>query len=152
MNDTQTATTATTAESLPTEENVFGASVGKSFGRDNYEEGDLVTATGVTNQDVYNADGDKVGWLDEIVLEKRTGEVAYVVLAVGGFLGIGERYHRLPWNRLTYDEAKGGYNIDITGDQLREAPHFSRDEVKARGVIPDTHEPLTSPAQPSSVA
>lgn len=152
MNTTTAATpttTSTKAEDLPTEENVFGASVGGSFGRDNYEEGDLVTATGVTNQDVYNSDGDKVGWLDEVVLEKSTGKVAYVVLAVGGFLGIGERYHRLPWERLTYDEDKGGYNLDLTGAQIREAPHFSREEVKARGMTPPAHDTTTQPAQPA---
>lgn len=148
--NTQTATAATTAEDLPTEEKVFGASVGGAFGRDNYEEADLVTATGVTNQDVYNADGDKVGWLDEVVIEKMTGQVAYVVLAVGGFLGIGERYHRLAWDRLTYDEAKNGFNIDLTGDQMREAPHFSREEVKARGTVPPAYEPAAAPAQTNS--
>lgn len=149
--NTQNATTATTAEDLPTEDNVFGASVGGSFGRDNYEEGNLVTATGVTNQDVYNADGDKVGWLDEVVIDKMSGQVAYVVLAVGGFLGIGERYHRLDWNRLTYDETKNGYNIDLTGEQMREAPHFSREEVGARGTVPPGHEPAAAPAQTNSV-
>ena len=152
MTETTTTSTATTADSLPTEEKVFGASVGGSFGRDNYEEGELVTATGVTNQDVYNADGDKVGWLDEVVIEKHTGQVAYVVLAVGGFLGIGERYHRLPWDRLTYDEDKGGYNMDITGAQMRDAPHFSREEVKARGTVPPAHDSTMTPAQTTTVA
>lgn len=132
--DMTTDTGATTAEDLRTEDNVTGASVGGFFARDNYSDGDLIAATKVTNTKVYNKDGDKVGWLDEVVLEKTSGRVAYVVLAVGGFLGIGERYHRLPWERLVYDESKGGYNIDLTGDEVRSAPHYSRDEVHAAGL------------------
>lgn len=125
---------ATTAEDLTTSDNVVGASVGGFFARDNYSNDELIAATKVTNAKVYNKDGDKIGWLDEVVLNKHSGQVEYVVLAVGGFLGLGERYHRLPWERLVYDEDKGGYNIDLTGDEVRGAPHFSRDEVHARGV------------------
>ena len=128
-----TETGATTIEDLKTEDNVTGASVGGFFAQGNYSDHDLIAATKVTNTKVYNKDGDKVGWLDEVVLEKVSGKVAYVVLAVGGFLGIGERYHRLPWERLVYDEEKKGYNIDLTGDEVRAAPHFSRDEVHAAG-------------------
>lgn len=128
-----TETGATTIEDLKTEANVTGASVGGFFAQGNYSDHDLIAATKVTNAKVYNKDGDKIGWLDEVVLEKVSGRVAYVVLAVGGFLGFGERYHRLPWERLVYDEDKKGYNIDLTGDEVRAAPHYSREEVHASG-------------------
>ena len=134
VQDMTTDTGATTIEDLQTDDNVIGASVGGFFAQGNYSNDELIAATKVTNAKVYNKDGDKIGWLDEVVLEKRTGRVAYVVLAVGGFLGIGERYHRLPWERLVYDEDKKGYNIDLTGEEVRSAPHFSRDEVHAAGV------------------
>lgn len=122
-----TETGATAVADLATETSIIGASVGGLFGKENYSDANLIAATKVTNTNVYNADGDKLGWLDEVVIDKQTGKVAYVVLAVGGFLGIGERYHALPWDRLTYDDAKGGYNVDLTGDQLRESPHYDRD-------------------------
>jgi hypothetical protein len=54
-------------------------------------------------------------------------------MSFGGFLGIGEKYHPLPWNVLTYDESKGGYNIDLTSEQLRSAPSYSRDELMRFG-------------------
>lgn len=120
---------ATTAADLKTEDSVIGASIGSNIAQSNYHDHELIAATKVTNTKVYNADGDKVGWLDEVVLDKRTGKVAYVVLAVGGFLGLGEKYHRLPWDRLNYDAEKGGYNIDMTGDQVRAETAYDRADL-----------------------
>ena len=78
---------------------------------------------------VYDAAGERLGTIDSIMLNKRSGKVAYAVMSFGGFLGIGERYHPLPWNVLTYDEAKGGYNVEHSADDLRKAPNYSRGEV-----------------------
>jgi hypothetical protein len=44
----------------------------------------------------------------------------------GGFLGIGEEEHTIPWSKLTYDTNLGGYRTDITEEQLRGAPSFYR--------------------------
>lgn len=93
------------------------------------ETSDLISADKVVGTAVYDAAGERLGTIDSIMLGKRSGKVAYAVMSFGGFLGIGERYHPLPWNVLTYDEAKGGYNIQHTADDLRAAPNYSRDEV-----------------------
>lgn len=126
-----TETGATTVEDLKATaqdgDQLIGVSVGSRFGSKNYSDANLIAATKVTNTSVYNADGDKLGWLDEVVIDKRTGKVSYVVLAVGGFLGLGERYVALDWDRLNYDEEKGGYNIDATGDQVRSMETFDRE-------------------------
>ena len=124
----------TTAESLKAhaQDSILGSSTGSRFGSANYSDAALIAATKVTNTDVYNGAGEKLGWLDEVVIDKRSGKVAYVVLAVGGFLGLGERYVPMPWERLTYDEDKGGYNIDLTGDQLRSTTTYDREGMDAR--------------------
>ncbi|QYE34341.1 PRC-barrel domain-containing protein [Polymorphobacter sp. PAMC 29334] len=93
------------------------------------ETHDLISADKVVGTAVYDASGERLGTVDSIMLGKTSGKVAYAVMSFGGFLGIGERYHPLPWNVLTYDEAKGGYNIQHTADDLRDAPNYSRDEV-----------------------
>jgi hypothetical protein len=95
------------------------------------ETSDLISANKVEGTAVYDAAGERLGTVDSIMLGKRSGQVAYAVMSFGGFLGIGERYHPLPWNVLTYDQAKGGYNIQHTADDLRKAPNYSRDEVDA---------------------
>jgi hypothetical protein len=48
-------------------------------------------------------------------------------MSFGGFLGMGEEEHAVPWSKLTYDTSLGGYRTDITEDQLRGAPAFTRD-------------------------
>ena len=93
------------------------------------ESGTLIAADKVIGTAVYDAAGERLGTIDSIMLNKRSGKVAYAVMSFGGFLGIGERYHPLPWNALTYDEAKGGYNVEHSADDLRKAPNYSRDEV-----------------------
>jgi len=51
--------------------------------------------------------------------------VAYAVLSFGGFLGIGDDYYPLPWEKLHYDEELDGYRIDLTKEQIENAPHFA---------------------------
>ncbi|WP_419814604.1 PRC-barrel domain-containing protein [Glacieibacterium sp.] len=93
------------------------------------ETGTLISADKVQGTAVYDASGERLGTIDSLMLNKRSGKVAYAVMSFGGFLGIGERYHPLPWNVLTYDTDKGGYNIGQTTDQIRGAPNYSRDEI-----------------------
>ena len=60
------------------------------------------------------------------MIEKLSGKVAYAVVSSGGFLGIGEEEHTIPWSKLTYDTNLGCYRTDITEEQLRGAPSFYR--------------------------
>jgi hypothetical protein len=70
-------------------------------------------------------DGDRLGEIYDIMLEKRSGNIAYAVMSFGGFLGIGERYHALPWATLKYDTRQGGYVVGLTIDQLKAAPTYA---------------------------
>ncbi len=97
------------------------------------ETGTLISADKVVGTAVYDAGGERLGTIDSIMLNKRSGKVAYAVMSFGGFLGIGERYHPLPWDVLTFDEAKGGYNIQHSADDMRKAPNYSRHEVDSFG-------------------
>ena len=49
-------------------------------------------------------------------------------MSFGGFLGIGDDYYPMPWSLLTYNERLGGYEVNISDEQLRGAPKFSRDQ------------------------
>jgi hypothetical protein len=62
------------------------------------------------------------------MVDKVSGQVAYAVLAVGGFLGLGETYHPLPWRALTYDTRLDGYVVDIDRTVLTDAPSHGREE------------------------
>jgi sporulation protein YlmC with PRC-barrel domain len=90
--------------------------------------GSLIAAEKVNGTDVYNMDGDKLGTVDDIMLDKISGKAIYAVMSFGGFLGMGEKQHPLPWSSLTYDESKGGYVVNLDKKRLENAPTLDRDE------------------------
>lgn len=92
-------------------------------GQDPYvkDTASLIASDKVEGTAVYGRDGDRIGSIQRIILEKRGGRVAYAVLSFGGFWGIGDDYYPLPWEKLTYDESLDGYRIDLTREQLPRA-------------------------------
>lgn len=96
---------------------------------------DHIRATTVNGTDVFNADGEKIGHIDDIVLSKRKGNAVYAILSFGGFLGLGEKYHPLPWASLHYDDGLAGYVVNVSRDQLEDAPSYQR------GQDPDWNDP-----------
>lgn len=88
----------------------------------------LIAGDKVSGTKVYSPDGEKIGTIHDVMIDKSTGKVAYAVMSFGGFLGIGERYHPLPWSTLRYETDKHGYLVNVTADQLKAAPHFASDE------------------------
>jgi sporulation protein YlmC with PRC-barrel domain len=87
----------------------------------------LIAADRVEGTNVYDPQGNKLGSIDTVMIEKNSGQVAYAVLSFGGFLGIGESHYPLPWNHLRYDMREDGYVVSITEEQLRGAPNYARD-------------------------
>jgi len=87
----------------------------------------LIESDRVEGTTVYDAQGNNVGSIKRIMIDKISGKVAYAVMSFGGFLGMGAEDHSIPWNKLTYDTNLGGFRTDITEQQLRGAPGFSRD-------------------------
>lgn len=88
----------------------------------------LIAADRVEGTSVYNRAGESLGSIDEIMIDKLSGKVAYAVMSFGGFLGMGERHHPLPWGVLKYDTDLGGYVVDLDKETLRNAPSYAKDE------------------------
>lgn len=84
----------------------------------------LIAASKVKGTSVYDDRGNSLGSIYDVMLDKRRGAVAYAVLSFGGFLGIGDKYHALPWHRLTYNEELGGYVVDVDKRTLEAAPYY----------------------------
>jgi len=87
----------------------------------------LIASDRVEGTRVFGRDGDKIGTVYNFMVDKRTGQVAYVVISTGGFLGLGQAYHPLPWTAFTYDEDKGGYLIQFDKRMLEGGPSFRPD-------------------------
>jgi len=91
------------------------------------ETGNLIGSDKVEGTAVYGADGNKIGSVQRVMIDKVSGKVSYAVLSFGGFLGIGDDYYPLPWQSLKYDTSLGGYRANVTEQQLRGAPKYGND-------------------------
>ena len=88
----------------------------------------LIASDRVEGTAVYDAQGKRIGKVEHLVIDKSGGRVVYAVLSFGGFLGIGANHYPIPWPMLDYDEKLGGYRVDITGEQLKNAPKIEQGE------------------------
>ena len=85
----------------------------------------LISSERVAGTGVYDPRGESLGTIDHLMIDKYSGRVAYAVMSFGGFLGIGEKYHPLPWHVLNYDQAQGAYVIDLNKERLATAPAYA---------------------------
>lgn len=97
------------------------------------EDRNLILASRVEHSSVFNEDGWLIGHIKDLSIDRQTGEVVYVIMSFGGFLGIGKRLHPLPWSMLNYDSERHGYVVPLNTEILRDAPHYDADELEDFG-------------------
>jgi endonuclease III len=85
----------------------------------------LISSELIRGTKVFNRQGEHLGTIATVMIDKYNGHVAYSVMSFGGFLGIGEKYHPLPWHMLNYDQSMGGYVVDLNKERLTEAPSYA---------------------------
>ena len=90
---------------------------------------EAIRATRVLGTEVYNEAGEHIGEIKDVMLEKTSNGIMFAVVGFGGFLGIGEKYHALPWATLDYDPDLGGYVVPFAKDELMAAPVYTIDEL-----------------------
>ena len=83
-----------------------------------------ILASKVKGTAVYNGQGERIGTVEDIVLDKQSNQIMFAALGFGGFLGMGEKYHPVPWSMLDYDKEKGGYVVPMNKDVLQNAPAY----------------------------
>jgi sporulation protein YlmC with PRC-barrel domain len=88
---------------------------------------ELMGASTLIGDDVYNSQEEDLGDIKEIMIDMRTGKVAYAVLSYGGLLSIGEKLFAVPWNALTLDTEKERFVLNIEKAELDRAPGFDKD-------------------------
>lgn len=88
-----------------------------------------IRAKRVIGTSVKDTGGTTIGTVEDIMLDKETNHIMYAVVGFGGFLGMGEKYHPIPWSQLDYNENHSAYVVPYTKDQLKAAPADSLDEL-----------------------
>ena len=86
-----------------------------------------VKASSIIGTNVVNPNGDNLGDIKEIVIDPRTGRVAYSVVSFGGFLGMGEKLFAIPFSSFKYNATSNDYVLDVSKERLKEAPGFDAD-------------------------
>jgi sporulation protein YlmC with PRC-barrel domain len=89
----------------------------------------LVPAHKVRGTAVFGRDGDRLGTVDELILDKGTGEVTFVILTSGGFLALGQSYHPIPWSVFRYDAKHDRYTVAVDKRLLDGAPSYRSDST-----------------------
>ncbi|MFN3685828.1 PRC-barrel domain-containing protein [Salinarimonas sp.] len=82
----------------------------------------LIASDRVEGTPVRRSNGETIGTIERVMIDKLSGKVAYAVMGVGSLLGLSHKEFTLPWGVLHFDPDLDAYRLDLTDDQLREAP------------------------------
>ena len=92
------------------------------------ESVELIASNKVEGTAVYGRDGERLGSIQTLMIDKRSGQVDYAVLSFGGLFGLGSDHYPLPWEKLTYSEDHGGYATDLDEATLKDAPRYGESD------------------------
>jgi hypothetical protein len=83
----------------------------------------LIAASKVNGTKLFTRSRERAGEIEDVMIDKISGHVAYAVAAFGGFLGIGEKRRAIPWSVLHYDTELDGYVANVDDSVLKDAPN-----------------------------
>ncbi|GJH14194.1 PRC-barrel domain-containing protein [Caballeronia novacaledonica] len=109
--------------------NIVGSGVGDGPGPD------VMAASTLEDTTVITSDAEDVGKIKEVMLDVRSGRIAYAVLSSGGFLGMGDTLRAIPWGALTLDTDQKVFRVDMTAERIRSEPGFDKDHWPAMADI-----------------
>jgi PRC-barrel domain len=100
------------------------------------DEAQFLADEEVIGKDVVNVRDEEVGTIADLVMDQEQKLVG-VVLSVGGFLGIGEKWVGIPVDQIDFptDEQPARLLVAVTEEQLKNAPDFmTREAVEAEAA------------------
>ena len=95
-----------------------------------------IRASRVIGTAVKDSAGATIGKIEDVILDKTDNAVMFAVVGFGGLLGMGEKFHPLPWSVLNYDEDESAYVVPYSAEELKAAPAETiKDLTKNDGSI-----------------
>ncbi len=95
-----------------------------------------IRAKKVIGTSVRDTQGNKIGQVEDIVLDKLSNSILFAIVGFGGILRMGEKYHPIPWAVLNYDEEADAYVVPYSEDELKSAPANTLEELTANDGVP----------------
>lgn len=89
----------------------------------------VISSDKVEGTSVYNASGEKLGSIDDLMIDRQSGQVKYAVLEFGGFLGMATDRYPIPWTMLRFDTQRDGYVVPLDKARLEKAPKYTNDKI-----------------------
>jgi sporulation protein YlmC with PRC-barrel domain len=89
----------------------------------------VISSDKVEGTNVYNPAGEKLGSIDDLMIDRYSGQVRYAVMEFGGFLGMGTDRYPIPWSMLKYDDGKSGYVVPLDKTKLEKAPRYTDERI-----------------------
>ncbi|HEX2642439.1 MAG TPA: PRC-barrel domain-containing protein [Thermoanaerobaculia bacterium] len=86
----------------------------------------VLSTSAILGDSVVNRTGEKLGKIEELMLDLEKGRVAYAVLSLGGFLGMGDKMFAVPFEALKLDATREHFTLDFDKDKLMKAPGFDK--------------------------
>ena len=93
----------------------------------------LIASNRVEGTPVRGTDGAPIGTIEQVMIDKLTGNIAYAVMRLEGPVGVAQKDVSVPWARLTYDPKLGAYRLDLINGELGEVPSFAANKDFDRG-------------------
>ncbi|WP_058533467.1 PRC-barrel domain-containing protein [Legionella saoudiensis] len=87
----------------------------------------IVKSGEIVGAKVVNPTNEKLGDIAEVVIDKQSGEVNYLVLDFGGFLGFGNKYFAVPWQLFLYNDKEDYFVLNVDKNRLKNAPGFDKE-------------------------
>lgn len=88
----------------------------------------VLSASSLAEDKVQNLKGEKLGDIEDLMIDLGTGRIAYAVLSFGGVLGMGNKLFAIPWQAMTLDVDKKAFLLDVNKESLEQAPGFDKDD------------------------
>lgn len=89
---------------------------------------ELMGANTLIGDHVHNLEDEHLGEIKEIMLDMRTGQIAYAVLARGGVFTLGEKLYAVPWGALKLDTENKRILLNVPKVRFEDAPGFNSDQ------------------------
>jgi hypothetical protein len=80
----------------------------------------------VVGADVVNQNGEKVGKIEDLVIDGASSRVTYAIMSFGGFLGVGDKLFAVPWVSLGQEPGSGRFVMKADKELLKDAPGFDK--------------------------
>lgn len=87
-----------------------------------------LTATSIIGDKVKNPAGEHMGFIKDIMVDLSSGAIAYIIIELGGFLGIGEKYFAFPFELLSVNPKNKTFILNQKLETIKNAPGFDQEQ------------------------